>query len=118
MPDFDRCKMYLKHQIIKWATHSNFIADSLIINRIYPEQLNPMHNGMNCMSQNKERSFVASATTHHGNLHLPKLTYGRTVRIKKPDYDVWSFEANMDVSNYLCVLKGAPQKINFYFYCI
>ncbi|WP_460140875.1 hypothetical protein [Pseudomonas sp. S2_E01] len=70
------------------------------------------------MSQNKERSFVASATTHHGNLHLPKLTYGRTVHIKKPDYDAWSFEANMDVSNYLCVLKGAPQKINFYFYCI
>ncbi|MEX3773952.1 hypothetical protein [Pseudomonas sp. MYb118] len=70
------------------------------------------------MGQNKERSFVATISTNHGNLHLPRLTYGKTMRVRKLDYDVLSFEANMDVSNYLCVLPDAPQRARFYFYCI
>ncbi|WP_077046025.1 hypothetical protein [Pseudomonas sp. KK4] len=71
------------------------------------------------MSQNKERSFVATIKTSHGNLHLPKLTYGKTTLVKKLDYDTWSFEANMDVSSYLCVKPDAPPgQIKFYFYCI
>ena len=71
------------------------------------------------MAQNKERSFVATIKTNYGNLHLPKITYGKTTLIKKLDYDVWSFEANMDVSNHLCVKSDAPhQQIKFYFYCI
>lgn len=71
------------------------------------------------MSQNKERSFVATIKTNYGNLHLPKLTYGKATSVKKPDYDTWSFEANMDVSNYLCVKSDAPPaQLRFYFYCI
>lgn len=71
------------------------------------------------MGQNKERSFVATLSTSHGNLHLPRLTYGKTTYIQKLDYDTWSFEANMDVSNHLCVKSDVSQhQLKFYFYCI
>ncbi|APC15833.1 hypothetical protein BLL42_08835 [Pseudomonas frederiksbergensis] len=71
------------------------------------------------MSQNKERSFVATMKTNYGNLHIPKITHGKTTHVKKPDYDTWSFDAIMDVSNYLCVKSDAPfQQLKFYFYCI
>lgn len=71
------------------------------------------------MPKNKERSFVATLRTNYGNLHLPKITYGKTTFIQKLDYDTWSFEANMDVSSHLCVKGDAPhQQIKFYFYCI
>ncbi|MBZ9781310.1 hypothetical protein K9857_07040 [Pseudomonas sp. REP124] len=71
------------------------------------------------MSHNKERSFVATISTNHGNLHLPRLTYGKTMHIRKLDYDVWSFEANMNASTNLCVMGIAPpDQLKFYFYCI
>lgn len=74
---------------------------------------------MNNMSQNKERSFIATMTTSHGNLHLPGITHGKTTRIKKLDFDTWSFEANMDVSSYLCVKANtAPKQLKFEFHCI
>jgi hypothetical protein len=71
------------------------------------------------MSHDKERSFVASMKTNYGNLHLPKITNRKTTHVKKLDYDTWSFEANMDVSSYLCVKGDAPSnQLKFYFYCI
>lgn len=71
------------------------------------------------MDKNNQNSFVATIKTNYGNLHLPKLTYGKTTLVKKLDYDAWSFDANMDVSSYLCVKSDAPAKhIKFYFYCI
>lgn len=71
------------------------------------------------MPHNKERSFVATMTTQYGNLHLPKLTYGKTTYIKKTGYDPFSFESHIDVSNTLCVKNNTPyDQIKFYFYCI
>lgn len=71
------------------------------------------------MPQDKDRSFVATMTTNYGNLHLPKLTYGKTTKIKKTDYDTWSFDTYVDVSNTLCVKGDTPyDQIKFYFYCI
>ncbi|NUT77554.1 hypothetical protein HNO86_21135 [Pseudomonas sp. C1C7] len=71
------------------------------------------------MAKSKDQSFVASLKTNYGNLHLPKITYGKTTHVKKLDYDAWSFEANMDVSSYLCVKSDAQNhQIKFYFYCI
>ncbi|MGY2339571.1 hypothetical protein ACW9HW_10050 [Pseudomonas sp. SDO5532_S415] len=71
------------------------------------------------MNKNQERSFIATMKTNHGNLHLPKITYGKTTLIKKLDYDTWSFDANMDISSYLCVKTDAPaNQMKFYFDCI
>lgn len=71
------------------------------------------------MNQNTERSFVATLKTNYGNLHLPKLTYKKTTKIKTFDYDPFKFDTHIDVSSYLCVKGDAPSnKIKFYFYCI
>lgn len=71
------------------------------------------------MSTNQEKSFIATMTTQMGNLHLPRLTYGKTTYIKKLDFDPFTFEANMNASSYLCVKGDAPAaQLKFYFRCI
>lgn len=71
------------------------------------------------MSTNQERSFIAALTTNYGNLHIPRITYGKKTTFKRWYYEAFTFESFVDISSYLCVKAGAPaDQLLFHFKCI
>lgn len=71
------------------------------------------------MSTDQEKSFTATLSTRFGYPHFPRLTYGKTIRTKRPDYEFFSFDHYTDVSDYLFLKpEVAPDALTFYFRCL
>lgn len=71
------------------------------------------------MSTDQEKSFTATLSTRFGYPHFPKLTYGRTIKTPRPDYEAFSFSSHVDVSDYLFLKPDvASDALTFYFRCL
>jgi hypothetical protein len=71
------------------------------------------------MPTNLEKSFTAQLDTQYGNLHFPRISYGRKTFINRWYYEAFTFDNHVDISNTLCIHPQAlPDQLRFYFRCV